>query len=122
MKWTRERPGAYVSGPYRVDEVAEGWAATGPGLVTREDCLWDVKAAAQRRAERANEDRLRQGGGALCEPVVGDAVLVVDGQRRGVLSAIIGGNQPDAVATFCIRFPRNRRLCVHRREFVVVTP
>lgn len=119
MKWHRLRPGAYWSGPYTVTEVAEGWAVTGPGLTTRGDCLWDTKRAAQDAAYRAMMGRLSGDGRIVCEPVVGDAVEA-EGQRRGTLAAVLTGGGHGT--TYCIRFPRDKRLVLFRGEFLVVLP
>ena len=122
MRWHRDKErGGYFSGPYRVVEVAEGWAVTGPGLATREDCLWDLKAAAQAKAFTALADRLGSDGarGTTCEVVQGDHVVIDDG-RPGVISGVLHGGGHGT--TYMVRLPRGRRLIMFRGEFKVVAP
>ena len=71
MKWTRETPGRYVAGPYRVEQVVGStWRATGPGMDP--DVNWHTKVLAQDECRRAAERRLAGDGKNTATPVVGD--------------------------------------------------
>lgn len=128
MKWTRERPGVYTSGPHRIERVADChpcvWHASGPG---RPRIGHQTKAEAQAEVERAARDRVADPDTV---PVVGDHVEIVGANvwsgRRGQVSTIIKGARHiqagDEPPLYCLHLARGKRLCLFRHEITVVVP
>lgn len=125
MKWSREKPGVYTAGPYRVEKFGSRWLASGPSNAApgvELDVSYERKDQAQELCLVVAQARAVN---PAVTPVVGDYGVLADG-RRGQLTAIMrgapGGTSPGLVPLYCFRLPRGRRTCVFRYEFQVVMP
>ena len=123
MNWTREKPGVYTAGPYRVEQGGASWYATGPGL-KGEDFGEPYPRKDQAQGRCCQVAGERADWRSPVDPVIRDVVRLTDG-RQGYVSVIMRG--PVGVehverAMYGIRLPRGRRLCLFRHEFAVVVP
>lgn len=119
MRWKRVRPGLYVAGPYTVERHNHAggfWFASGPGVPA---VSHDTKDDAQTECEDAALMRI-DGNEATVGPVVGDAVVTTEGQRRGHVRSVMLSERGKVL--FCLGFARGRKLCLFRHEFSVVLP
>lgn len=122
MRWTRVENGVYTSGPYVLERNAPPnrgtWSVSGPGVSA--GIGHERKDDAQSAASRAMAHRLADGGGATVTPARGDRARLRDTGRAGVITSVFPGDNGHPL--YCIRLPRNRRVCVHREEFEVIEP
>lgn len=118
MNWKRIEPGKYVAGPYTIERVNGWWYSTGPSCEhssARKDVLQDA-------CHKAALDRIA-GQETTCAAVVSDAVMLTGG-AHGRVKAVMPceGSAATDGKIYAIQFPRGRRTCVYRNEFVVRLP
>lgn len=126
MKWTRERPGVYVAGPYRVEQAGTGdWWTTGPGVAGEDfGTPFLTKADAQSTAYEVALFRTRPAVGTV--PVLGDIVeTTAHPVRRGQIAAIMRqpvGAEHVEQPLYCLHLARGKRVCLFRDEIRVIVP